>query len=75
MKDIYVLVLVHYDYYRFQENLYVGTEEQCMKKIDELFTNYPIYKYDNEDTELAKKLKREEKQHYWLQKFKINEDN
>jgi len=73
MKDIYVLVLVTYqEDFRLQENLYIGTEEQCMKKIDELFTNYPIYKYVNTLTDLAHKLDREEKQHYWLQHFKLD---
>jgi len=75
MKEIYVLVLVEYNYYRFQTNLYVGTLEQCREEVDRLFTNYPIYTYENEDTDLAKQLKKEKKQHYWLQKFKINEDN
>jgi hypothetical protein len=73
MKDIYVLVLVTYqEDFRLQENLYIGTEEQCMKKIDELFTNTPIYKYLNTLTDLAHKLDREEKQHYWLQHFKLD---
>lgn len=73
MKDIYVLVLVTYqEDFRLQENLFIGTEEQCMKKIDELFTNYPIYKYVNTLTDLAHKLDREEKQHYWLQHFKLD---
>jgi hypothetical protein len=73
MKDIYVLVLVTYqEDFRLQENLFIGTEEQCMKKIDELFTNTPIYKYLNTLTDLAHKLDREEKQHYWLQHFKLD---
>ena len=75
MKEIYVLVLVTYDYFKFQENLFVGTLEQCKEEINRLFTNYPIYTYENEDTDLAKQLKKEEKQHYWLQKFEINENN
>ena len=73
MKDIYVLVLVTYqEDFRLQENLFIGTEEQCMKKIDELFTNTPIYTYLNTLTDLAHKLDREEKQHYWLQHFKLD---
>lgn len=75
VKEIYVLVLVEYDYFRFQTNLYAGTLEQCRKEIDRLFTNYPVYTYKDEDTDLAKQLKKEEKKHYWLQKFEINENN
>lgn len=69
MKEIYVLVLVEYDYFRFQENLYVGSLKQCRKEIDRLFTNFPIYTYENESTDLAKMLKKEQKRHYWLQKI------
>ena len=71
MKEIYVLVAVHYDHFRFQENLYVGSKEQCLKKISDLFTNHPIYTYDNLDSDLAKELHDKEREHYWLQKFII----
>lgn len=76
MKEIYVLVLATYkEDFRLQENLCVGTEEQCIKKINELFTDTPIYKYVNTLTDLAHKLDSEEITHYWLQSFKINEND
>jgi len=32
MKTIFIVVLVHYDYYRFQENLYASNEKgNCIK--------------------------------------------
>lgn len=70
MKELYVLVLVDYFRYRYQTNLFVGSEESCRKEIDRLFTNYPIYKYDRK-SDLSKELDSKERVHYWLQKFNV----
>ena len=69
---IYVLVLVNYNYYRFQENLFVGTKEQCLDEINRLFTNFPILEYDDITNKLNENLSMGEVKHYWLQEFEVN---
>jgi len=69
-EEIYVLVLVSYkNEIRQQNNLFIGTEEECIKKVSDLFTNNPIYTYKDKDTALALELDYREQIHYWLQKF------
>jgi len=69
-EELHVLVLVTFrNELRQQKNLFIGTLNECMEEVNRLFTNIPIYTYDDVNTSLALELEYKEKVHYWLQKF------
>lgn len=75
MKKVYVVVLVTYDYYRFQENLAVVTSEQAGFDFIKLFIqsgheNYVTYLYE-ENSEHEKLHDETGICHYWLQEFNV----
>jgi hypothetical protein len=63
---IYVLVLVTYCHYRFQDNIYAHTEKE---KITEFINNYkdslPVFEYTEEPDELWCN----ETKHWWIDVF------
>lgn len=65
---VYVLVKVTYDYYRFQENISAQIADDYFDKSLINKKNYPIYKYVSNGKK-QKKLDKEERTHYWIQKF------
>ena len=67
---IYVLVEVTYDYYRFQENI----SASITGKFDKFLFNgkYPILDYEIDSKEYVA-LDGEERCHYWIQKFEMEE--
>jgi hypothetical protein len=65
---IYILVLVRYDYYRFQENIYAHTNKE---KVFEFINNHrdklPVYEY----TEESAILRENETEHWWIEEFEV----
>jgi hypothetical protein len=68
---IYILVNVHYDYFRFQENIFVHSNKE---KVIEFIRNHkenqlPVHEYEeNKDDD---KLWEREIAHWWIQKFEV----
>ena len=74
MNTIYIVVLVTYDYFRFQNNLYASlSKEDCLKFIEKEnkkeHNPMPVYEYKNENSKKADKLCASETRHFWIQKF------
>lgn len=70
MKNIYVIVLVTYDYYRFQENLGASTS---LKKARAMANNQakerdgiPVI----EDAEKSQAMRHNEEHHIWIEKHR-----
>ena len=73
--EIFIVVEVHYDYYRFQENLYCSDNRQeCFKFIKNKRTNYPVYEYEKYDS-LYKELNKHKEDHYQIEKFIIEKES
>ena len=73
---IYVLVYVHYDWYRFQENYCASTNKEevlCyLKKHPHAPGDFPdkilpVYEYSDDD--IPEDLRDKEIRHWWIQKF------
>ena len=73
---IYVLVYVHYDYYRFQVNYAASVDINKLKSCipNTKFGNLPIYEYDIND-DISKKLQEKETMHWWIQSFDTDVKN
>lgn len=79
---IYILVLVTYDHYRFQENLWATSSKEEMEKMIKKIKgnmkktnpiqNPSFYWYDSESSEEASKLSDREEMHFWIQTLEIN---
>lgn len=66
--EIYVIVKVTYDWYRFQENI---AATDCVHNFNWINLNphgLPVYDYDVDDKKSAE-LNRKEQHHFWIQKF------
>ncbi len=73
MKPIYVVVLVRYDWHRFQNNIYASDNiDDCIKVIEKNNSmNLKIYYYQDEKSNEAYNLSCEAFNHFWIQKFDI----
>lgn len=84
--SIYVVVFVHYDHYRFQENLYASNNvDDCLKFISinagkEDEEKLVLYYDKSEISKLEDRYNErngypELPRHYWIQKFEISKNN
>jgi len=65
-SKIFIVVLVTYDWHRFQENLYASTDyKDCLKWIDNYKLKLPII----EEEEDSFDMRDFEIRHLWIQKF------
>ena len=64
MKEIFSLVKVTYDYFRCEDLLYIGTEEEIEKIILEQQEKIPVKKYGLKDKIYKESDDAEE--HYWI---------
>jgi len=64
---IFVLVIVTYDYYRFQYNVFGSTNvDDCILHYNNLKENYPLIRY-KQYSKRQEKLDVNETSHYWIQ--------
>lgn len=70
-RPIYIVVLVEYDYYRFQTNQYASTSINNCKLwiLDYYEGNYPYKKYDEIDSFIENKLHEDGTNHLWIEKI------
>ena len=67
MNNIYILVEVTYDYYRFQKNIFCKVN--CKNFNEFLFNKkFGVIEY-KEDSKIMKDLDKSEEDHYWIQQF------
>lgn len=71
MTKYFIIVLVTYDFNRFQRNLTVFTEdEKILPNLLEMLPKYANLKmYDYKEDEEPKELKENETEHLWIQEM------
>jgi len=68
--EIYILVEVCYDYYRFQDNVGADTDKARLISNYNNLNNFEIVEYEADSKE-QKGFDDAEKRHLWIEKFSV----